>query len=81
MSKVLVSFDDRLLKRIDRAAKERGQTRSSYLATLAESDLAQRTGPGKDPAVRAALRELDRLFADTPALDTTAAIRADRDSR
>ena len=81
MSKVLVSFNDRLLKRIDRAAKARGLTRSSYLAALAESDLARATGPGKDPAVRAALRELDRLFADSPALDSTAAIRADRDSR
>jgi hypothetical protein len=33
--------------------------------------------------VRAALRDLDRLFAEAPAraLDSTAAVRADRDSR
>jgi metal-responsive CopG/Arc/MetJ family transcriptional regulator len=81
MSKVLVSFEDRLLKRIDRAARARGMTRSGYLASLAESDLSRAEGPGKDPAVRAALRKLERLFADSPAFDSTAAIRADRDSR
>ena len=81
MGKVLVSFDDRLLKRIDRAAKARGLTRSAYLATLAEGDLASNRGPGKDPAVRAALRELERMFEDVPAGDSTAWIRADRDSR
>jgi hypothetical protein len=81
MSKVLVSMDDRLLKRIDRAAKSQGLTRSAYLADLARRDLASITGPGKDPEVRRALRELDRLFADSRACDTTAAIRADRDSR
>jgi metal-responsive CopG/Arc/MetJ family transcriptional regulator len=81
MGKVLVSFDDRLLKRIDRAAKERGLTRSGYLASLAERELTRSEGPGKDPGVRAALRELDQLFVGAPALDFTAAIRADRDSR
>ena len=81
MSKVLVSFDDRLLKRIDRAAKDRGMTRSGYLAAVAQNDLARSAGPGKDPTVRATLRELDRLFANAPAFDSTAAIRADRDSR
>lgn len=81
MGKVLVSFDDRLLRRIDRAAKSRGLSRSSYLAQLAESDLTQATGPGKSPAAKAALRELDRLFADSPAGDSTAAVRAARDSR
>ena len=81
MGKVLVSFDDRLLRRIDRAAKSRGLSRSGYLAQLAETDLAQASGPGKRPAAKAALRELDRLFADSPAGDSTAAIRAAHDSR
>jgi hypothetical protein len=81
MSKVLVSLDDRLLKRIDRAAKSRGLTRSAYLAALAEGDFAHSEGPGKDPSVRAALRELERMFADAPPGDSTAWIRADRDSR
>ena len=81
MGKVLVSFDDRLLKRIDRAAKARGLTRSAYLAVLAEGDLANNQGPGKDPSVRAALRELERMFGDAPPGDSTAWIRSDRDSR
>ena len=81
MGKVLVSFDDRLLTRIDRVAKGRGLTRSAYLAALAENDLANNQGPGKDPAVRAALRELEQMFADAPPGDSTAWIRADRDSR
>lgn len=81
MAKVLVSFDDGLLRRIDRAARANGQSRSAYLSALAESDAARRSGPGKTPAARAAFRELDRLFADAPGGDVTAAIRAERDAR
>ena len=81
MGKVLVSFDDALLRRIDRAASSRGLTRSTYLAQLAERDAARATGPGKTPAVRGALRDLDRLFAEAPPGESTAAIRAARDAR
>jgi hypothetical protein len=81
MAKVLVSFNDSLLRRIDRAARASGKSRSAYLSQLAESDAARGSGPGKTPASRAALRKLDRLFADAPADDSTAAIRAARDVR
>jgi hypothetical protein len=81
MSKVLVSLDDSLLRRIDRAARAHGLTRSAYLAQLAESKLARESGPGRTPAARAALRDLDRLFADVPADESTAAVRAARDAR
>ena len=81
MGKVLVSLDDRLLRRIDRAAKSRGLSRSGYLAELAENDLARATGPGKGRAARAALRNLDQMFADAPLDDSTAAVRRDRDGR
>lgn len=81
MSKVLVSLDERLLKRIDRAAKFRGLTRSAYFARLAEDDLARTQGPGRTPTARGALRELDRLFTGAPPGDSTAAIRAARDTR
>lgn len=81
MPKVLVSFDEKLLRRIDRAASASGQSRSGYLAQLAESEVARGSGPGKAPAARAALRKLDRLFGDAPAGDSTAAIRAERDGR
>lgn len=79
MAKVLVSFDDKLLKRIDRTASASGKTRSAYLAQLAESDTARRGGPGR--AAKSALRNLDRLFASAPAGDSTAAVRAERDAR
>lgn len=81
MSKVLVTVEDRLLKRVDRAAKSRGLTRSAYFAQLAESDLEREMGPGQTPEVKAALRELDRLFSDAPTGDSTAAVRAARDAR
>jgi hypothetical protein len=81
MAKVLVSFDDMLLRRIDRLARTNDESRSAYLARLAEEDAARRVGPGKSPAARVALRELDRLFAEAPAEDVTATIRQMRDSR
>jgi hypothetical protein len=81
VSKVLVSFDDALLRRIDRAARSRGLSRSAYLAQLAESDAASLSGPGRNPAAQAALRDLDRLFAGAPSEESTAAIRAARDQR
>jgi len=81
MAKVLVSIDDRLLRRIDRAARASGRSRSAYLSQLAESAAARGSGPGKTAAARAALRKLDRLFAAAPAEDSTAAIRVARDAR
>jgi hypothetical protein len=81
VGKVLVSFDDSLLRRIDRIARSRGLSRSAYLAQLAERDAARVQGPGKDRAVRTALGELDRLFAETPSEDSTRVIRAERRAR
>jgi len=81
MAKVLVSLDDRLVKRIDRRATAAGQTRSRYLAELAERDLAKAVGPGESATARAAMRKLDRLFAKAPAGDSTAAVREERDAR
>jgi hypothetical protein len=81
MAKVLVSFDEQLLKRIDRAAAASGHTRSGYLARLAETEIGRGSGPGRTPAARRAMKALDRLFVDTPLGDSTAAVRADRDAR
>jgi hypothetical protein len=81
VGKVLVSFDDALLARIDRVARSRGLSRSAYLAELAERDAARAEGPGRSPAVRAALAELDRLFEQSPGDDSTQAIRAERRAR
>jgi hypothetical protein len=81
MAKVLVSFDDQLLRRIDRAAKANGKSRSAYLSDLAESEAARGGGPGRTPSARAALRRLDRLFKGSSTEDSTDAIRAERDAR
>ena len=81
MGKVLVSFDDPLLRRIDRVASSRGLTRSAYLAQLAERDAATVEGPGNNPAVHAALAQLDDLLATAHSEDSTDAIRAERRAR
>ena len=47
MAKVLVSFDEKLLKRIDRAAKAGGESRSAFLARLAE-DRSEERRVGKE---------------------------------
>jgi hypothetical protein len=81
-SKVLVSLDSALLRRIDRLARSRGVSRSALIADLAERELAREVGPGADPRVHRAFRRLDELFASAgPVGDTTAAIRAERDAR
>ena len=82
MVKVLVSFDDALLARIDRAAREAALSRSAYLSRVAVVALGDERGPGASPRARAALRRLDELFAKHPVgEDATAAIRAERDAR
>jgi hypothetical protein len=60
--RVLISIDDRLLERIDERADRLGLSRSAYLAQLADADLTGGTGPGADPAARAALAALDDLL-------------------
>jgi hypothetical protein len=81
VAKVLLSLNDALLRQIDRIAKSRGLSRSAYLAQLAERDAARSSGPGATAAARRALGRLDELFAGSPAVDSTDAIRAERDAR
>ena len=82
MSKILVSVDDKLLARIDRAARSAGLSRSAYLAGLAARDLDDERGPGAGRQAKRAVARLQRLFDAYPTEgDATAAIRAGRDSR
>lgn len=81
MGKVLVSLDDTLLGRIDRRAEVCGVSRSRYLASLAERDLAGVEGQGANSAARRALRRLDRVLAGAPAGDSTRLVREARDAR
>lgn len=81
MTKVLVSIDPTLLRRIDRAAARGGENRSAFLSRVAAADLDAGRGPGASRSARASLREMDDLFASAEAEDATAAVRAMRDSR
>ena len=82
MSKILVSVDDKLLARIDRAARSAGLSRSAYLARLAACDLGEERGPGAGRQARRAFARLQKLFDAQPSgEDATVAIRADRDAR
>jgi hypothetical protein len=83
MAKVLISLPDTLARRIDRRVRERGTTRSAYIAGLAEADLAQEVGPGADPEVRAALAGLRAMVAEAGGLggDPTELVRRMRDER
>ncbi len=81
MSKILVSVDDKLLARIDSAARSAGLSRSAYLARLAERDLGESLGPGAGRLARRAVCQLQGLFDAHPGEeDATAAIRHDRDA-
>jgi hypothetical protein len=82
MTKILVSMEEKLVARVDREARRLGLTRSAYLARLAERELGAAQGPGRDPKVRQALADLDKLFAENPHPgDVTEIIRRMRDSR
>jgi hypothetical protein len=82
MPKVLVSLDDRLLERLDRAAAARGMSRSALIAELAAKGLGEPLGPGARPEVRDALRRVRELFADVAdPVDSTQIVREMRDSR
>lgn len=82
MAKVLVSFDDGLLRRIDRAAERRGLSRSALLAELASRGLDYMPGMGRSAGAQAAFAHLEELFGRNPVPeDPVAAIRAERDAR
>lgn len=79
MAKVMVSIPDDLLEQIDRAARSRGVSRSALLQGAARRDLEA----GRGEEIRAALTDGRALVQglDLPPLDSTALIRADRDTR
>jgi metal-responsive CopG/Arc/MetJ family transcriptional regulator len=82
MSKILVSVDDKLLAKIDRAARLAGLSRSAYLARLAARDLGADRGPGAQRQARRAIARLEKLFRMSPVEEDAAeAIRIERDSR
>jgi metal-responsive CopG/Arc/MetJ family transcriptional regulator len=80
MAKVLVSLDDNLLERLDKAASERRVSRSALIAELTAKGLGERIGPGADPRVHEAIRRMRELVKNAPPGDSTEWIRHDRDS-
>ncbi|MGI8773595.1 MAG: ribbon-helix-helix protein, CopG family [Actinomycetota bacterium] len=80
MAKILVSLDDKLLARIDKAARALGLNRSAYLSRVAAREVDASRGPGR-AAARRALRRIDKLFAvNQHQGDVTKAVRQERDS-
>jgi metal-responsive CopG/Arc/MetJ family transcriptional regulator len=80
VTKVLISISEETLRQIDRMAKESGLSRSAYIASIAERD-AESARKRTASSRASALKRLDRLFAENPSGDATAAIRAARDAR
>lgn len=82
MAKILVSLEDKLLRRVDIMARRLGLSRSAYLSHLATRDVERYGGPGKGRDAQRALRRLDELVESAGRSgDTTRAIREDRDAR
>lgn len=80
--KILVTLDDALVRRLDRAAREQGVTRSALLAALAEHDLRRRT-PEQQREIDGALQALRNLADRSGAAGEDAAtiVRRMRDER
>lgn len=79
--KVLVSLDSELVDRLDRAARERGVSRSAFLAELAARELGTRT-PAEQKRIEQAHRDLLRLFRrNGTGGDVVEALREERTER
>jgi metal-responsive CopG/Arc/MetJ family transcriptional regulator len=75
--KVMVSMPDELLERIDRAANERGTSRSAFLQEAARRELGW-----PDPmAIDAALVRGRAALAKAGSFEAAELIRAERDAR
>ena len=82
MQKVLISLNEGLLDRVDKAAAKRGLSRSTFIAQLAEREIDKARGPGQDRLARQAMKQIDDLFRQQRvSSDATAAVREARDSR
>jgi hypothetical protein len=62
--RVLISVDERILARIDDAARRQGLTRSGFLAQAAMAQIEG--GHGAKPASGDALAALDEISRDRP---------------
>jgi len=75
MAKVMVSFPDELLERVDAEAVRRATTRSALLRDAVSRELARR-----DPElVRRAIEEARTLFDGVGGFDSGPLVRSERD--
>ncbi|MCP9487861.1 MAG: type II toxin-antitoxin system HicB family antitoxin [Gaiellaceae bacterium MAG52_C11] len=82
--KILISMDERLLGRVDEAAKTRGLSRSRFLSELAQREVGStRRSPEERREIRRAVTDLRELFArnGTTAEASEEIFRAMRDER
>lgn len=75
MSKVMVSFPDDLLARIDREAHSRSLSRSALLALAARREI-ERADPD---AVAAAIARSEKRFQSAGSFESADLVRRDRD--
>jgi predicted transcriptional regulator len=75
MAKVMVSFPDKLLERVDAEARRRATTRSALLRDAVSRELDRRD-PG---TVRRAIEEARALFDGTGTFESGHLIRSERD--
>lgn len=82
--KVLISIDERLLRRVDEAAKARGLSRSRFISDLAQREVGGVRRPrGAQRRIGAAfadLRELGRRNGTGGEESLAAIVRAERDA-
>ncbi|HET8814151.1 MAG TPA: type II toxin-antitoxin system HicB family antitoxin [Solirubrobacterales bacterium] len=76
VAKVMISMPGNLLERLDRRARELGETRSGFLQRLAERELTSRDDR-EDEEIG---RMLDSLEIDLGGIDAAQAVREDRES-
>lgn len=81
VAKVMISIPDKLLERLDRRAKEAGETRSGFLQRLAEREVEVSERRRREEINRL----LDEVRIEVPAnrpelLDVAQVIREDRES-
>jgi predicted DNA-binding protein len=80
VAKVMISIPDKLLERLDRRAKEEGESRSGFLQRVAERELQKaedRSGSG----VKDLLREIASLEpGNEPQASAARLVREDREA-
>jgi metal-responsive CopG/Arc/MetJ family transcriptional regulator len=79
MAKVLVTIEDRLLARLDKAARARGMNRSAFISELVTRSLPSPADRARAQQALKRIRRIARKYGTPP--DVTETIRQQRDAR